>query len=328
MSEMPIPRSRRRWPLKSFAILATLSALALAGCATAPSVFRTPDTEAAVLNMYNERLARWPVPHESRYIGTSYGVAHVTVSGPEDAPPLLLLHAMGVTSTMWRSNVAALSKEHRVFCLDFIGDLGRSRLYDLDRYPGNGAEVARWLVEVLDQLGVSRVRVAGASYGGWAALQLASHFPRRVDRLALIAPMGVASLDPEVLARILSLVLLPTGEKKRAMVDWTLGDSPVARRELEAYMHTAMDSAGRMAIPHELTDEELQHIRAPVLLLLAERDGPVGPPAGAVARARPNIADLAILEVAGTGHMISVEQSRLVDEMLSGFFAGRISRPD
>lgn len=318
----------RRLSLKSIVVLSSLATLFLAGCMTPQSVFREPETEAAVLNMYNDRLARWPVPHESRYVGTSYGVAHVTVSGPQGAPPLLMLHAMGVTSTMWRSNVAALSKDHRVFCLDFIGDLGRSRLYDLDRYPADGAEVAGWLTEVLDKLDIPKARVVGASYGGWAALQLASHFPQRVDRLALIGPMGVASLNPEVLGRILSLVLLPTEEKKRAMVDWTLGDSPVARKELEEYMHTAMSSAGRMAIPHELSEADLQRVRAPVLLVLAEKDGPVGAPAGALARARPNIADLAILEVAGAGHMISVEQSRLVDETLTGFFAGRAPRND
>lgn len=140
--------------------------------------------------------------------------------------------------------------------------------------------------------------------------------------------MGVAKLNPEVLARILSLVLLPTEEKKRVMVDWTLGDSPVVRREFEDYMHIAMNSAGRMAIPHELSEADLQRIRAPVLLVLAERDGPVGAPAGVLVRARPNIADLTVLEVAGAGHMISVQQSRLVDEALTGFFAGRAPRND
>ena len=59
-------------------------------------------------------------------IPTRFGMTHVVTSGPKDAPPLVLLHGMSMTLTMWSANVADFSKEYRVYTVDVMGQPGKS----------------------------------------------------------------------------------------------------------------------------------------------------------------------------------------------------------
>lgn len=294
------------------------AAIACTACSTPRSVYRTPDLEARMLNRYEDSLAEWPVRCRSRYAPTTWGVAHVLVCGPDGAPPVLMLHPMGVTSMVWSTNIEELSQSHRVYLLDYIGDLGRSRLYDLDEYPKNGEESAAFLAEVCRALATGPVDVIGGSYGGWAALHFARTHPAQVRRVALLGPMGIAPVTAAVLARLIDLALFPTAEKKRAMIDWTLGDSAVVRGKVEAYMQDAMDARSQLAIPAELGDDELRAVRAPVLLLLGVRDGPIGDPAVAEARARALLPHVEI-ETLPTGHLMNIEGAQAVNQRILQF---------
>jgi hypothetical protein len=56
------------------------------------SAFRTPEGQAAFLAAYDAAMKLWPVPYEEIEIPSRFGMTHVVVSGPKDAPPLVLLH--------------------------------------------------------------------------------------------------------------------------------------------------------------------------------------------------------------------------------------------
>lgn len=69
-------------------------------------------------------------------------------------------------------------------------------------HPGFGeAERPEWLdsvldlaycqLELLDQLGLSRVHLLGESLGGWVAAEMAAIAPERFSSLTLVAPMGL-----------------------------------------------------------------------------------------------------------------------------------------
>ena len=53
-------------------------------------------------------------------------MTHVVVSGPKDAPPLVLLHGYWATSTMWSPNIADFSKDYRVYAIDVMGQPSKS----------------------------------------------------------------------------------------------------------------------------------------------------------------------------------------------------------
>jgi pimeloyl-ACP methyl ester carboxylesterase len=70
------------------------------------SVFKTPEGEAAYLAAYGAAMKLWSVPYDEMEIPSRFGMTHVVVSGPKDAPPLVLLHGYMGTLTMWSPNIA------------------------------------------------------------------------------------------------------------------------------------------------------------------------------------------------------------------------------
>ncbi|MFF2846581.1 alpha/beta fold hydrolase [Streptomyces sp. NPDC058001] len=102
------------------------------------------------------------------------------VSGPPDAPPLVLLPALGENATDWERVVSVLSRSRRTYALDLRGH-GRSD------WPGEySLELMRAdVLRFLDALGLDRVDLIGHSMGGMVAYLLAQDHPRRVSRLVL-----------------------------------------------------------------------------------------------------------------------------------------------
>ncbi|MYV46593.1 alpha/beta hydrolase [Streptomyces sp. SID2888] len=102
------------------------------------------------------------------------------ISGPPDAPPLVLLHALGEDATDWEVVVPALARSRRVYALDLRGH-GRSD------WPGEySLELMQTdVLRFLDALGLGPVDLIGHSMGGIVAYLLAENCPQRVSRLVL-----------------------------------------------------------------------------------------------------------------------------------------------
>jgi pimeloyl-ACP methyl ester carboxylesterase len=300
-----------------------LCALIAAGCASgrsgSASFYPSPALEYAFHAIYEQRLDAWPVAFDTLRVPTSYGTTYVIVSGPADAPPVVLLHAMGVTATMWLPNVEALSRHHRVFAVDLIGDLGRSELYDPGAHPKNGAAYSGWLSQVLDELGIERTHLVGASYGGWVAMHQAVHAPSRVERLVLLGPMGIPNVTLRVVSRLTMLVLFPSEARREGMIRWTLGPDPRVNEFYADYMRVAMQARNRVAIPKRLSSGALASIRAPTLLMLAADDGPIGDPQPVERRAARHIASVETVVFPGTGHVMSTERADDVNRRILEF---------
>lgn len=98
--------------------------------------------------------------------------------------PLVLLHAlMFGADFFWQKNVPELSKHCRVVALDLRGQ-------GLSGKPNHGYTIpqfAKDLNEVLEQLDLQNVFLAGLSLGGFVSLQYLKDFPgERVTSLALM----------------------------------------------------------------------------------------------------------------------------------------------
>ncbi|HET9908049.1 MAG TPA: hypothetical protein VFQ23_15465, partial [Anaerolineales bacterium] len=81
-------------------------------------VYTSVEGKAEILQAYQAIMDKWPVSYKELTIPTSFGDTHVIASGPRDAPPVVLLHALFATAASWYRNVEAMSRFYRVYAVD------------------------------------------------------------------------------------------------------------------------------------------------------------------------------------------------------------------
>lgn len=122
---------------------------------------------------------------ESAEIQTGETSIFVRWSG--SGPPILLLHGFPQTHLMWSSVAPMLARNFTVVCADLRG-YGRSGcpVSTSDHAPYAKRAMARDMVIVMEQLGLSRFSVVGHDRGGRVAYRMALDHPGRVERLAVL----------------------------------------------------------------------------------------------------------------------------------------------
>lgn len=123
-----------------------------------------------------------------------------TVHG--DGPPLVLVAGTLCAARHWvqYGYVEPLARHWRVINVDPLGHGASDKPHDADSYAAAG--VTADLVAVLDAEKVDRATVWGYSRGGWLALNLASRYPDRVDRI-VVGAYAIHAHEEEV-GRILT----------------------------------------------------------------------------------------------------------------------------
>lgn len=118
------------------------------------------------------------------------------VAGPEDAPPVVLVHGAGLDAAgvSWKKTVPALADSYRVIAVDLPG-YGES-----DRVPKDITPTTDFYVGVLDtllrELDLVKVTLVGISKGGGIVLGYTLDSPTRVRQLVLVDSFGLGDLVP------------------------------------------------------------------------------------------------------------------------------------
>lgn len=282
---------------------------------TRPSMFRTAEGQARYFAAYDRTLALWPVAVESFDVPTCFGSTHVHACGPQDAPPLVLLPGQAISSTMWYPNIGALSQAYRVYVLDIVGDMGKSVSTRKIEKP---TDLVEWLKDVLDALHLDQTHVAGLSYGGAIALWLAITAPERVRKLVLMAPASLLALRRRYFLRMAAIFLpdfvLSRASKQKLLLG-TYSSTAVPAME---QMLTTTDFRYSMYLPPVCTEQELQRISAPTLLLVGDHEVIYNPQA-ALKRASAFISDFEAVLIPGAGHALNFDRPELVNTRILEF---------
>ena len=284
----------------------------------APNQYRSADARERAFASYDAVLARWPVPHESRFLETGFGATHVISFGADDARPLLLLHGLGTNATSWFPLVTALAARHRVHAVDTIGDVGKSTG---TRPSYRSGDHARWLDMVFDGLGVGGALVAGLSAGGWIALHFALAHPERVERLALLAPASLQRMSVGMMLRGAFAMTFPRASLVRSLFRYLAAqEAPVmpewAIEDVILRFQLGRPSSVRIPV---VRDAELTALRVPTLLVLGRND-PIYDATRAAARVRSVAPQIRIEIIRDGGHLFVSHRPGDTSEALLEFF--------
>lgn len=287
--------------------------------------FRSLAAKAEYQALYAERARAWPVPAETRTLDTPTGLTHVRLSGPPDAPPLLLLHGARGNSLMWVPNIAALAADHRAYALDTPEETGLSS----SRAPITRADQLRnWLDEAAAELvPAGPLSLAGMSYGGWLAADYARRHPGRVRRLVLLSPaLTVLPADPAMLVRAMPS-LLPGIWGRRTFYYWLLADAVNSGPAGKAYVDQAIADCVVAKRCHKrlhlvtadvLDDATLRDWRTPTLYLVGENEKIYSAPK-AIARLNRLAPRIKTAMIPGAGHDLWYTRAEAVNTAIVEF---------
>jgi pimeloyl-ACP methyl ester carboxylesterase len=287
-------------------------------------VFTTPAAEAETMAVYQSMLARWPVPFTEMMIPTSFGDTHVIASGPEGAPPVILLHAFYASVLTWLPTAGGLSGDFRVYAVDVLGEPGRSRPTQVIKTLD---EQMQWLKELTDGLGAPKADVVGNSFGGYFSLAYALRMPERVRKLVLIAPAStIHSMWPFYLNAFLPKFLLMffpwfPGLRRWCLhsVDWMRNGAPTDPQWEELFKLIMQYGTGtRYLFPAVFPPEDLRRVATPTLLMIGDKEV-IYPPEAAIRAAKKHMPNLRSAVIPNANHIASLSQPELVNEQIRTF---------
>ena len=278
-----------------------------------------------------------PIPDEiSRAIGATRGPtrdtlriavpgAELTVEVRGQGTPLVLLHGFPFDRSMWRHQLAALTRWQRI-----APDL---RGFGASSAPADGYSMARYaddVIAVLDAIGVQQALFLGLSMGGYIIFELLRRYADRV-RAVVLADTRPEADSAEGRKNRDELIASVRAKGQEVLVERQL-PKLLAKATRDAHPEVVQqvgDMMRRASIPgivgaleamKERPDSRplLPKIKVPALVLVGAEDV-TSPPAAARGMADA-IPGARYAEIPGAGHLSPLEQPLAATSVLMDFF--------
>lgn len=285
---------------------------------------KTYDTLSDYFQAYDRVLLEWGVPFEEIDLQTSHGIAHVIICGNQNDPPLVLLHGMNASSTMWYPNAKDLSENYCIYAIDYLMEPNKSKMKKKIRTP---KEMCEWYDEVFIGLGLDHFSLGGISKGGWIATKYAVRFPEKIDHLVLLSPAQTfkwMSLSDDFVKSIMQS--LNPNENSFDNIMKTMSKHP--EKIIEPFK-TQLQKSNEIAtfrpitmVMVPVTRIELNKLDMPVLLMIGEDDLFNSPKS--LEKAKKILVDVDTMTVKNSGHFISVDQSEIVNQKVVDFLQKKV----
>ncbi|WP_163399948.1 alpha/beta fold hydrolase [Flavobacterium fluviatile] len=296
----------------------------LGGCASKKEkiddyVFQTKKEKQSYLSSYDKALKLWDIPYAEENIKTSFGTAHVIIAGPKNGKNLVLLHGMDASSTMWYPNIKVLSKNHRIYAIDFLMEPGKS---NLTSSPLSKEDIVVWYNEIFAYYKLKKFDIVGASRGGWIATLLATQKENSIDKIVLLSPAQTFKFIDKVgkTSSALMLKFFPS-EKKFGKTLETFSThpekiSPVYKRQFYLANKYAKSNSSMLKMT-PFSNEELKSIRNPILVLIGDKD--VINSEDSLEKAKELLPNSKTKIINDAGHFLSIDQTKIVNDAMIDF---------
>jgi pimeloyl-ACP methyl ester carboxylesterase len=143
------------------------------------------------------------------------------------------------------------------------------------------SDFVQWLDELFTALELDSINLVGFSYGGWQASLYALSYPQRLNKLVLIASIGILPARLEVLVRGMIYYFIPTRFIVQRYLYWYNADAvekdETSRETIDNMVNEALLSfkcfkRRSFVPPTVLTDQDWQSLEVPTLFIVGENE--------------------------------------------------------
>jgi len=197
---------------------------------------------------------------------------------------VILLHGFGTSTYTWRHNLTWIGTSRRIYSIDLLG-FGKSDKPEIIYSPQVWANLVN---EFMIARHIKKVSLIGHSLGGLVACRVALKFPEKLDRLVLVAPMGLRpvsqtpwriSLTP-VLGSLLTRFAFDKEQVEESLrEDLYFDPTLVGKNDVEAYWKPYSSAQARKVLAQVVRSSELwtlagelDRIAVPTLIIWGDKD--------------------------------------------------------
>ena len=293
---------------------------------------------------------------ELRRIPLSTGLTlNVALAGPEDAPPVILLHGFPESHRTWRGVAPLLENRFRLVMPDLRGFGASDQPQEVEAYSTD--KVVADIFAFADALGIDRFALVGHDWGGATAWPAAIRGDPRIERLAIvnaphplifqrsliedaeqcaasqyirafrnpameagIAAMGLETFFDKSFSRHVDLASIPAEEREHYLADWARPGALTAMLNWYRASQLVVPEPAETAKMPAWVSRGLPRIEIPVLVIWGMKDRALLPLQ--LDGLDKQCADLTIVRLPDAGHFAPWEAPQAVAEALAPFLAG------
>jgi pimeloyl-ACP methyl ester carboxylesterase len=240
---------------------------------------------------------------------------------------VVLLHAFPIGASLWEPQMRSVPAGWRMIAPDLRGFGGSTEVDSITN--ATMTDYAQDVLDLMDELGVKRAVIGGASMGGYAALALLQAAGDRTDGL-ILANTRAGADSPEARANRRNMLALvdregPSGVARDMMPRLLGKTTQETNPEIEAFVRRLIKqqspSAVRAAIHRMMHRPDstllLPSITVPTLVITGDEDALI--PVEESRQMAKAVPGATLVIVAGAGHLANLEQPDAFNQALHQF---------
>ena len=236
------------------------------------SLYKSEQGKKKILNLYDEKLASLNIDYHYKTIDTTYGQTNIIITGHDSNPPILIVHGSNGCAPIALETYANLSSKYQVYAIDVLAQPNKSAETRLNMKDDS---YGKWMFQVITQLNVKDITLAGFSFGGLVILKLLEYNESNINQVFLSAPAYIVNGNPiKALFKIFMPMKRYIKTEQPKYVEKFLAELFTARDEFaikylsEVFIHFHMDFT---PIP-VIRKDKAKQIKTPITLIAAKQD--------------------------------------------------------
>jgi len=157
------------------------------------SFFKSEQGKRDIFGLYDEKLNELDIEYSVLKQYTSFGETNIIATGNPSNPPIILVHGSNGCAPIALETYPNLHKKHRVYAVDVLSQPNKSAETRLSMKDDS---YGKWMIELIQNLNLNSVAMAGFSLGGLVILKTLEYDESKISEVYLSAPAYIVNGNP------------------------------------------------------------------------------------------------------------------------------------